>query len=179
MRSGTAPLTAGSVAGVALLLSEEIFPCADDVVVVADTNLNDVATAAQLAAALGGPLLHPHPQLAAELARLRPLRLYLIGDVKVVAPADSEVLRPNTGAAVEMAKRELNVSAEVRLPALPDTSTVIETIGALTRRDRVVLPQTTPAVTPTTAPAAPVIDRAAMIRGLAVPSGSEFAWMVP
>ena len=179
VRSGTAPLTAGSVAGVALLLSEEIFPCADDVVVVADTNLNDVATAAQLAAALGGPLLHPHPQLAAELARLRPLRVHLIGDVEVVAPTDSRVLRPNTSAAVEMARRALNVSAEIRLPALPDTSTIVETIGALTNRDRVVLPQTTPAVTPTTAPVAPVIDRAAMIRGLAVPSGSEFAWMVP
>jgi hypothetical protein len=177
--TGTAPVAAGSVAGVALLLSAEIFPCADDVVVVPETNFNDVATAAQLAAALGGPLLHPHPQLAAELARLGPLRVHLIGDVEVVAPESSEVLRPNTSNAVEIAQRALGVSDEIRLPALPDTSTVVETIGALTHRDRVVLPQTAPSVTPTTTPVPPVIDRAAMIRGLAVPSGSEFVWMVP
>ena len=107
--TGTAPVAAGSVAGVALLLSSEIFPCADDVVVVPATNLNDVATAAQLAAALGGPLLHPHPQLAAELARLEPLRIHLIGEVEVVTPRDSQVLRPNTSTAVEMARRALDV----------------------------------------------------------------------
>ena len=49
----------------------------------------------------------------------------------------------------------------------------------MTVRDRVVLPEKAPSVTPTTAPVPPVIDRAAMIKGLAVPSGSEFAWMVP
>jgi hypothetical protein len=177
--TGTAPVAANSVAGVALLLSTEIFPCAEDVVVVPETNLNDVATAAQLAAALGGPLLHPHPQLAAELVRLAPVRVHLIGEVEVVTPGNSEVLRPDTSKAVEMAERALDVSEEIRLPAAPDTSTIVETIGALTHRDRVVLPQTAPSVTATTAPVPPVVDPAAMIRGLAVPSGSEFAWMVP
>ena len=177
--TGTAPVSAGSVAAIALLLSAEIFPCADDVVVVSETNLNDVATAAQLAAALGGPLLHPHPHLAAELARLGPLRIHLIGEVEVVTPTDSQVLRPNTTNAVAMARRALDASAELRLPAVADTSTIVETIGALTHRDRVVLPQTAPSVTPTTAPAPPEIDRAAIIKGLAVPSGSQFAWMVP
>jgi hypothetical protein len=175
----TAPVSAGSVAGVALLLSAEIFPCADDAVVVPETNLNDVATAAQLAAALGAPLLHPHPQLAAELARLAPLRIYLIGKVEVATPRDSQVLRPDTIKSVAMAGRALDVSEEIRLPAVPDTSTIVETIGALTHQDRVVLPQTAPAVTPTTAPVPPMIERAAMIKGLAVPSDSEFVWMVP
>ena len=165
VRTGTAPVTAGSVAGVALLLSAEIFPCADDVVVVPETNLNEVATAAQLAAAWAAPCstLTPNwPQIgAAQTAQGPPDR----GD-RVDHTRDSEVLRPDTSRAVEMAGRALDVSEEIRLPAMPDTSTIVETIGALTHRDRVVLPQTTPPVTPTTAPVPPVIDRAAMIKGL-------------
>jgi hypothetical protein len=177
--SGTAPVATGSVAGDALLLSGEIFPCADEVVIVAETDLNDVAAAAQLAAALGGPLLLPHPQLNAELARLEPLRVYLIGEVDVVTPVDAEVLRPTTTEAVDNARRALEASEEVRLPAVPDTSTIVETISALTQQNRVVTSQTTPAVAPTTAPIPPVIDPVALIHGLAVPSGTEFAWMVP
>ena len=57
--SGTAPVATGSVAGDALALSREIFPCVDHAVVVAETNLDEVAAAAQLAAALGGPPFIP------------------------------------------------------------------------------------------------------------------------
>ncbi|MGH8873348.1 MAG: hypothetical protein ACRDWS_15410 [Acidimicrobiia bacterium] len=174
---GSATVATGSVAGDALFLSGELFRCADDVVVVGESDLNEVATAAQLAAALGGPLLHPHPQLAAELGRLKPLRVHLIGAVDVTTPPEAEVLRPETGEAVDVARAALSVSQEVRLPAAPDASTVVETIGALTRRDRVVLPQIDAAVS-TTAPTPPVIDPVAVVRGLAVPSGSEFAWLV-
>ena len=67
-------------------MSGEIFVCADDVVVVGEDSVNEVAAAAQLAAALGGPLLHPHPQLAAELGRLKPTRIHLVGDLDVVTP---------------------------------------------------------------------------------------------
>ena len=91
---GTAPIATGSVAGDALALSREIFPCADHAVVVAETNLDEVAVAAQLAAALGGPLLHPHPELAGELERLDPLTVHLMGGVEVDTPADAGLLRP-------------------------------------------------------------------------------------
>jgi len=173
----TAPVASGSVAGDALLLSGGLFRCADDVVVVGEADLNELATAAQLAAALGGPLLHPHPQLAAELGRLKPLRVHLVGSVDVTTPPDAEVSAPTTAEAVAMARTALGVSQEVRLPAAPDATTVVETIGALTARDRVVVPQTDPA--PTTAPpAVPVIDPAAILSGLAHPTGSEFVWLV-
>jgi hypothetical protein len=178
LSGGTAPVASGSVAGDALLLSGEIFQCANDVVVVAEIGLNEMATAAQLAAALGGPLLHPHPQLAAELGRLAPLRIHLIGTIDVVPPSDAEVLRPSTTEATDLARATLAVTQEVRLPTTPDASTIVETIGALTRRDRVVIPQSDPSAS-TTAPLAPAIDPAAIINGLAIPSGSEFAWMVP
>ncbi|MGH8948016.1 MAG: hypothetical protein ACRDXF_04075, partial [Acidimicrobiia bacterium] len=177
--TGRAPAATGSVAGDALLLSGEIFPCADDVVVVAETDLNEVATGAQLAAALGGPLLHPHPQINAELARLQPLRVHLVGEVDVATPENAEVLRATMTDAVDAARAALETSEEVRLPAVPDASTIVEAIAALTQRNRVVIPQTAPASTPTTAPVPPVIDPVAMINGLALPSGTEFAWMVP
>ena len=83
---GTTPVNTGTVAEDALFLSGELFICADDVVVVEDIDLNQVAAAAQLAAALGGPLLHPHPRLAAELGRLKPLRVHVLGDIEVNVP---------------------------------------------------------------------------------------------
>lgn len=172
-----APVATGSVAGDALLLSSGLFRCAEEVVVVGETDLNEVATAAQLAAAVGGPLLHPHPQLAAELGRLKPLRVHLIGDVEVNTPPEADVSRPDTATAVDLARDVLEVTEEVRLPAAPDASTVVETILALTARDRVVLPQSDPTMN-TTAPVTPVIDPTAVVSGLAQPSGSEFAWLV-
>jgi hypothetical protein len=176
---GTAPIATGSVAGDALALSREIFPCADHAVVVGETNLDEVAAAAQLAAALGGPLLHPHPELAGELERLNPLTVHLMGGVEVATPIDAGLLKPGIPEAVSLARATLGVTRDVPLPPVPDASTVVETIGGLTARDRVVVPQSVAEATTTTVPAAPAIDPVALIRGLAAPSGSEFAWMVP
>jgi hypothetical protein len=165
------------VAGDALSLSGELFLCANDVVVVGESDLNEVAAAAQLAAALGGPLLHPHPQLAAELGRLKPIRVHLIGAVEVVIPPTAEVMRPNVTEAVESARSALGVSEEIPLPAIPDASTVTQTVAAISGRANVVLPQTDPSVS-TTAPAAPNVDPAAVMAGLGQPSGSESVWLV-
>ncbi len=176
---GTAPIATGSVAGDALALSREIFPCSDHAVVVAENNLDEVAVAAQLAAALGAPLLHPHPELARELERLDPLTVHLMGAVEVATPADAGLLRPAIPEAVALARNTLGATGNVPLPPVPDASTVVETIRGLTMRDRVVVPQSAAQATTTTVPADPVIDPAAVIRGLAAPSGSEFAWMVP
>jgi hypothetical protein len=176
---GTAPIATGSVAGDALALSREIFPCADHAVVVAEISLDEIAAAAQLAAALGGPLLHPHPELAGELERLNPLTVHLMGSVEVATPADAGLLRPGIPEAVSLARNILGATRDVPLPPVPEASTVIETIGGLTVRDRVVVPQSVAEASTTTVPAAPAIDPVALIRGLAAPSGSEFAWMVP
>lgn len=172
-----APVSTGSVAGDALSLSGELFLCANDVVVVGESDLNEVAAAAQLAAALGGPLLHPHPQLAAELGRLKPMRVHLIGAVEVVTPPTAEVLRPNVTETVESARSALGVSEEVPLPAIPDASTVIATVAAITGRANVALPQTDPSVS-TTAPAVPTVDPAALMAGLGQPTGSEKVWLI-
>ena len=149
---GTSPITTGTVAGDALSLSGEIFVCADDVVVVAETDINEVAAAAQLAAAVAGPLLHPHPQLAAELGRLKPFRVHIVGDLEVVTPPEAVVERHTIGSAVDETKITLGVTDELRLPATPDASTIVETVGAITAQDRVVLPQTSPSTSVTAAP---------------------------
>ncbi len=176
---GTAPIATGSVAGDALALSREIFPCSDHAVVVSENNLDEVAVAAQLAAALGAPLLHPHSELAGELERLDPLTVHLMGGIEVATPPDAGLLRPAIPEAVALARNTLGAAGNVPLPPVADASTVVETIGGLTIRDRVVVPQRAVETPNTTVPAAPVIDPAALIRGLAAPSGSEFAWMVP
>jgi len=172
-----APVSTGSVAGDALSLSGELFLCANDVVVVGESDLNEVAAAAQLAAALGGPLLHPHPQLAAELGRLKPMRVHLFGAVDVITPPTAELLRPTVTEAVERARSALGVSDEIRLPATPDASTVIATVAAIYGRGNVVVPQTDTSVS-TTAPVVPTVDPAALMAGLGQPTGSEFVWLV-
>ncbi len=174
---GAAPISTGSAPGDALALSGELFLCSDDVVVVAGTDLNEVAAAAQLAAALGGPLLLPHPQLSAELGRLKPQRVHVLGAVDVIAPPNAEVSHPTVAEAVDLARSALGVSAETRLPATPDASTVVETVNAISGRSSVVLPQTDPAVG-SSIPSAPVIDAASVVEGLATPGASGPLWLV-
>ena len=169
---GAGPVATGSVSGDALFLSREWFICADDVVVVGETDLNEVAAAAQLAAVLGGPLLHPHADLAAELGRLEPLRVHLIGAVEATVPPGAEVVNLTPGEAADAAGEVLGTTAEVRLPPAPSTSTVVHTISAINRGYRVVPPPT-----PTT-PAETAVDPVTLARGLASPSGSEFVWLV-
>jgi len=172
---GTAPIATGTVAGDALSLSGEIFVCADDVVVVGESNVNEVATAAQLAAAVGGPLLHPHPQLAAELGRLKPTRIHLIGDLEMVAPPGATLLRHSLSSAVDETKLALGVSDELRLPSTPDASTIVETVGAITAQDRVVLPQTTPS---TAATVAPTFEPVQILEGLARSTPALTIWLM-
>ncbi len=170
-------MATGSVASDALALSGEIFVCADDVVVVAEDDINEVATAAQLAAALGGPVLHPHPQLAAELGRLKPYQVHVIGDLEVQAPPEATMLRHTISDAVDQAKLALGLTSDFRLPSTPDASTIVETLGAITAQDRVVLPQTAPP-TGTSMPTAPAIDPVQLVAGLARPTSSDSIWLM-
>lgn len=174
LTGGAGPVNTGSVAGNALFLSGESFLCANDVVVVSDTDLNTVAAAAQLAAALGGPLLFPDPRLAAELGRLDPARIHVLGTATFQAPPSAELILHSVSEAVDAARSALDVDDEIRLPAVPDASTIVETIGAIVDRDRVVLPQTNPSGTPPT----PDVDAEDVISGLAVTSASESVWLV-
>lgn len=173
---GINSVSTGSPATDAIFLSGEIFVCADQVVVADPADLNALAAGAQLAAAFGGPLLLPHPQLAAEIGRLKPLHVHLIGDADVRLPPDSDVTRHSVLDAVEEAKRVLGVSSEVRLPAVPDSSTVIETISAIVGGDHVVLPQTSPGET--TAPPQGEFNIDEIVAGLAVPTDTGRIWMV-
>jgi hypothetical protein len=76
--SGTNPVAA------AVGFSAQVYECAPDVVVVSTADLDRVALAARLAGALEGPLLFGRataaPMLTAELARLMPQRVWLVGD---------------------------------------------------------------------------------------------------
>jgi hypothetical protein len=166
----------GALASDALLLSGETFVCADDVVVTDPGDLNHVAAAAQLAAALNGPLLFPEPRLSAELGRLKPIRVHIIGAVSVNTPSDSVVVSHDLASASEYARGELGVGETVPTPAKPDASTIVETVRAIVERDRVVRPQTDP--TGTTSVNDPFIDPGEVVEGLALPTESEILWIV-
>lgn len=169
-------VSTGDRATDALYLSGEIFVCSDEVVVAPPSDLNALAAGAQLAAALGGPVLLPHHQLAAEIGRLKPNHVHIIGDYEVIPPPGAEVHRHTVAEAVERARLALGVAGETRTPATPDASTIVETVRAILSGDSVVLPQASP--TSTTAPAAPVISAADIVSGLAQPAEASAAWLV-
>lgn len=164
----------GAPATDALSLAGELFVCADDVVIAPETDLNALAAAAQLAAALGGPLLLPDPRLSAEIGRLKPFRVHIIGDVEVVVPPDTETLHLGITEAVDATRAALGVTQEIRLPATPDATTIVETVDAIAAGDRVVFPQTSPGTAP---PPSPVIDAAAVVAGLATATPAPFVWI--
>lgn len=172
---GTNSISTGSASGDALFLSGEIFLCADEVVVADGIDINELAAGAQLAAALGGPLLLPHPQLAAEIGRLKPNHVHIVGDIDVALPPGSEVSRHNVSDAVNTAMAAIGVTDPVRLPAQPDATTVVETVAAILAGDRAVLPQTSP--TDDTLPP-PTFDADTLVNGLAVASEAATVWLV-
>ncbi len=175
--AGTVSVETGSPAGDALFLAGELFTCSDDVVVVDHRVLNELAIAAQLAAALEAPLLFPEPRLAAEIGRLKPLRVHLLGRVDVTTPPSAEIVRHDVLSAAESVKTALDVSAELSLPATPDSSTVVDTVQAIIDQDRVAVPQPEPTSTVGSAPN-PDISALDVINGLAVPSAAESIWIV-
>ncbi len=144
--------------------------------VVAPEDLNEVAAAAQLAAAVSGPLLFPDPRLAAELGRLKPDRVHVVGSSDVNVPDTAKTIRHDVAGALELAADELGVSETVDLPAVPDSSTVIESVLAIVDSDRVAAPSTPE--TSTTVAATSSIDAATVVTGLAVPSEATSLWMV-
>lgn len=174
----SANIDTGSVASDALYLSGELFLCADDVVVVGESDLNEIAAAAQLAASLSGPLLFPEARLAAELGRLKPQRVHVVGAMEVNVPGSAEMIAHDVASAIDLARDQLGVSSVIELPAAPDASTVVESVLALDDADRVAVPRIPEATSSTTAAAPPAVDVPTVVRGLAVPSDAASLWMV-
>ena len=168
----TASVDTGSVSGDALYLSGETFLCANDVVVVAEGNLDAVAAAAQLAAAVEGPLLFPDPRLAAELGRLKPLRVHTVGNPEVNTPNDSTLVVHDVAGAVQTTSERL--ATETTITSTGQEETIVESVLAIRDRDRVVEPLSTSATSTTT----PTLDSQIVVDGLAQPSESETIWLV-
>lgn len=165
----------GGLATDALHLSGEAFTCADDVVVVAEGDLNAIAAASQLAAAVSGPLLFPEPRLASELGRLKPERVHLVGSPQVNVPSSAETVEHDIASALDLVAETLGTTGETSVPATPEASTIVEAVLAIHDGDRVAVPQTTG---PGTTSAAPEIDEDALVTGLIEGSDSSSLWMV-
>ncbi|MFZ0015374.1 MAG: hypothetical protein WAL25_14810 [Acidimicrobiia bacterium] len=175
----SAHIDTGAVASDALFLSGETFICADDVVIVGEGDLNEVAAASQLAAAITGPLLFPEPRLSAELGRLKPERVHIVGSAQVNIPGDVETVTHDIGSAVDLAREHLGVTEEVPLPSTPDSSSIVETVLAIGEGSRVVVPQTPPPpASSSTMATEPEIVVSEIVVGLAVPNTASSLWMV-
>ena len=167
----------GALSTDALHLAGERFTCSDDVVVVGSRNLGEMAGAAQLAAALGAPLLFPHPQLTAELGRLKPVRIHAIGEVEVTAPPDARVETYDIAAAASLTASTLGGTAISEASVDGGAEFIVDVLKAIQTGDRVVVdPQSDP-----TSGSQPVreVDPIALIQGLAVPNQGPQVWLVP
>ncbi len=165
----------GGLATDALHLSGEAFICANDVVVVSEGDLNAIAAASQLAAAVSGPLLFPEPRLASELGRLKPERVHLIGSPQVNVPSSAETVEHDIASALALVTETLGATSEISVPAAPTASTIVEAVLAIHGGDRVAVPQTTG---PGTTTATTEIDEDALVTGLIEASDSSSLWMV-
>lgn len=174
----SAHIDTGALATDALFLSGEIFVCANDVVIVGEGDLNEIAAASQLAAAISGPLLFPDARLSAELGRLKPERIHIVGTPEVNVPSNAETVSHDISSAVDLAKDKLGVTDEVRLPSVPDSSTVVETVLAIKDESRVVLPNTAPPGSSTTFAPRPEIAISEVVVGLATPETATTLWLV-
>lgn len=170
---GTATIDTGAVATDAISLSGEIFVCAHDVVVVGEAELYEVAAAAQLAAALRAPLLFPHTRLAAEIGRLHPDEVHLVGDLEFALPPGVVVRRYGVTEAVGAAAEALGTEEAVTTATVPDAEAIVEVIRAIDAGDRVAGPAMEPP--PGTAPA---IDVPTLVRGLARSGDGSALWVI-
>jgi len=170
----SAHINTGAIASDALVLAGETFICASDVVIVGEGDLNEVAAASQLAAAVSGPLLFPEPRLAAELGRLKPDRVHVVGAVEVNVPGAADTVSHDVASAISLAAERLGVSEEVGTPATPSADTVVETVLAIETAERVATP--VPVASSTTEAAQVTVGD--IVLGLAEPSAASSLWLV-
>lgn len=170
---GQADVDTGSLAGDAMTLAGEIFVCADDVVIVSPDDLHAVLAGAQLAAALKAPLLIPDPLLASELGRLHPKRVHAIRGVEVTLPPGADLEKHTVLEALDAAARALGTDERVTIGPGIDAAALVATVDAIDTGAAVVGPDTEPP-----AGAAPAIDPAALVDGLAGRATDEKLWIV-
>jgi hypothetical protein len=171
--SSAAPVDTGALATDAISLSGETFTCANDVVLVAEGDSTGLIVAAQLAAALKSPLLFPHPRLASELGRLRPVNIHIVGDFEVATPPGSTAANYDTAEAVAQISSTLGTSRTVALANPITAEGLVETVQAIAEGDRVAVP----AVSGDT-PGSWSADPAVLIPGLAGIGATGPIWMV-
>ena len=163
---GMAAIDSGAIATDALTLSSENFVCALDVVVVSEGNESEAVAAAQLAAAMDSPLLFPHPLLAAELGRLKPERVHVVGSTVVDTPSTAEVVSHDIASAVQAVG--VLLEAPVSGP-VDESSVVVDAIIALESENAAILPDE--GTVTTSSP-----DR--LVAGLARETGDRPVWIV-
>jgi hypothetical protein len=157
--SGSDPVAA------AIGFSTEVYGCVPDVVVVSAVNLDRVALAARLAAALRGPLLFgraaPSPALEAELARLLPQRVWLVGgDVepgRLPEGTELKLLSGNPWRLAEEVSRQVGGGPALVLPEESGPGTVAAAVRAMAEGGSLEPPTTT---TTTAAPTTTVTTTA-------------------
>ena len=170
----SAHINTGAIASDALVLAGETFICASDVVIVAEGNLNEIAAASQLAAAVSGPLLFPEPRLAAELGRLKPDRVHMVGAVDINVPGAADTVIHDVSSAISLAAERLGVPEQVSIPATPSADTIVETVLAIETAERVA----TPAAASSSTTEARELAVSDIILGLAAPSAASSLWLV-
>jgi hypothetical protein len=158
--------------------SAEVFACARDVVVVSPADLDRVALAARLAAAVGGPLLFgratSHSALEAELARLLPVRVWLVGGVEAgPLPAGTEVeeVGGDLSRLAAVVNREVGGADTLVLPTAAGPATVAAAVQAMTEGAGLEPAPLPPATTTTEATV--TTAAATTSTSTTVPSGDE------
>ena len=137
-------------------ISQATFECSTNAVVVSDTDLNRVAVAAVLAAALKAPLLisssHASGLLTFETERLAPEQIIAVGgDAVFTAPEWTEVvtLTGDTASLADQINTLAGFESTIPLPEGIGAATLITTINAIETRSG-LLPPPTPIATTTT-----------------------------
>ncbi len=137
-------------------ISQATFECATQVVIVSDLDLNRVAIAAVLAAALKAPLLVGSANAAGiigfEIERLAPGQIIAVGDdVTFTAPEWTEIvtLSGDTSSLARQINALAGFGSTIPLPAVPGAATLITAVNAIEASTGLV-PPVVPATTTTT-----------------------------
>jgi len=166
----------------AIGFSAEVFECASDVVVVSTGDLDRVALAARLAVNLEGPLLFgraaPAPALQAELARLIPQRVWLVGEVAAGALPEGTELKRLSGDPWRLAEevnRQVGGGSALVLPEVAGLSTVAVAVRAMSEGSGLepAPPPSTTATAASTTTAAATGSTSSSSTSTTVPAGGE------
>lgn len=127
--------------GGSIAISNGAFQCAESVVVTLADDIDVAALSARLAAGVGGPLLYaggtPSAELDAEIARLSPNRVIVVGEGPQITVPDDTELVVFTGDTAHIAELITNLVPATTITPLPPTrgiETVVATLRAIDGR---------------------------------------------